>query len=267
MNTPEVIDQLGERLVGREGVIQAKRWLEDRDRRMVQSKRRLRGWHNRHAGKRCFILGNGPSLNRTDLSLLKDEFTFGVNRIYLKEGFSPSFYVCANELVVEQFAADIKRLPCPKFISWHSREKIDFTPDMAFMRTRHGLRSWFFTDVSQGCWEGSTVTMVCLQLAFHMGFSEVVLIGVDHSYAYQGNSHAEQQFVGDDPNHFDPTYFKGHRWHTPDLEGSELSYRVAKWVFEQSGRRVLDATIGGKLQIFPKVAYESLFDRPAAQAA
>ena len=29
--------------------------------------------------------------------------------------------------------------------------------------------------------------------------------------------------------------------------------------FEAAGRRILDATIGGKLTVFPKVHYEDLF--------
>ncbi len=36
---------------------------------------------NKYAGKRCFILGNGPSLKEQDLSLLKDEYVFTVNQI------------------------------------------------------------------------------------------------------------------------------------------------------------------------------------------
>lgn len=34
--------------------------------------------------KRCFIIGNGPSINNTDLTKLKSEITFGVNGIFLK---------------------------------------------------------------------------------------------------------------------------------------------------------------------------------------
>ena len=34
-------------------------------------------------GDRCVIIGNGPSLRSMDLSSLKDEVTFGMNRIYL----------------------------------------------------------------------------------------------------------------------------------------------------------------------------------------
>ncbi len=113
------------------------------------------------------------------------------------------------------------------------------------------------------------MTMVAIQLAYYMGFSEVYLVGVDHSYQFKGTPHAEQVSEGDDPNHFAANYFgKGFRWHLPDLEGSELAYRVAKHIFQTSGRRIFDATVGGKLEVFPKVAYPSLFEsRPKSIAA
>ena len=38
---------------------------------------------DQHRGKRCFILGNGPSLRHLDLGKLKNEITFGMNRFYL----------------------------------------------------------------------------------------------------------------------------------------------------------------------------------------
>jgi len=58
---------------------------------------------NMFDGKRCFILGTGPSLNTTDFSLLKDEFTIGVNLI-LKSGFIPD-YLCVSDgkLILENF--------------------------------------------------------------------------------------------------------------------------------------------------------------------
>lgn len=34
-----------------------------------------------HKGKRCFILGNGPSIAKLDFSLLGDEFVFTMNQI------------------------------------------------------------------------------------------------------------------------------------------------------------------------------------------
>lgn len=235
------------------------------------SMRRVARFRNRHAGGRCFILGNGPSLNRTDLSLLKNEITFGTNRIYMnfdKMGFDTTYYVAVNELVVEQCASDIEKLSMPKFLGWHCRDKIGFDSSTQFLHTRGGLRSWFFTDLTEGCWEGNTVTMVCLQLAYYMGFSEAILVGVDHSYQFSGKPHAAVTSDGDDPNHFNNQYFgRGFRWHLPDLEGSEMSYRVADFVYRQNGRRVLDATVGGQCPIFEKASYPSLFTTPAQEAA
>ena len=44
---------------------------------------RLAELKDKYQGQRAFIIGNGPSLKITDLSKLKEEFTFGLNRIYL----------------------------------------------------------------------------------------------------------------------------------------------------------------------------------------
>lgn len=45
--------------------------------------------------KRCFIIGNGPSINSQDLKLLKDEYTFVVNPFFEfkdYEAVHPKFY-------------------------------------------------------------------------------------------------------------------------------------------------------------------------------
>jgi hypothetical protein len=101
---------------------------------------------------------------------------------------------------------------------------------------------------------------VALQVAFYMGFQEAILIGVDHNFETKGKANTTIVSQGDDPNHFHPGYFgKGFRWQLPDLDMSEIGYQMAKEAFEKDGRKVLDATIGGKLKIFEKVDYNQLF--------
>jgi len=93
-----------------------------------------------------------------------------------------------------------------------------------------------------------------------MGFTRVILIGVDHSFASKGMPNTTVVSTGEDPNHFSGAYFgKGFRWLLPDLETSEIGYRMARRAYETAGRSVVDATIGGKLDIFPKVSYDNLF--------
>jgi len=86
-------------------------------------------------------------------------------------------------------------------------------------------------------------------------------VGVDHNFQTKGPANTTVTSSGDDPNHFSPNYFgKGFRWQLPDLEGSERAYHLARQTYEASGRRIVDATVGGKLTVFPKVEYTSLFN-------
>ena len=227
------------------------------------STRQLTELKDAQRGKRCFIIGNGPSLRQTDLSKLRNECTFGMNRIYLmfpELGFHTTYYVSVNHLVLRQCAQEILPLKMPKFLPWGSRRDLPGAgPDTIFLNTSCPGRG-FTTDVRRPLWVGATVTYVALQLAYHMGFEKAILIGVDHNFATKGPAGQAITSQGDDPNHFATNYFgKGFRWELPDLETSEIAYRMARDAFEKDKRQVLDATIGGKLTIFPKVDYNSLF--------
>jgi hypothetical protein len=231
----------------------------------------LGSYKDTHLGERCFIIGNGPSLKKTNLSRLKDEYTFGMNRIYLlfpKLAFTTTYFLSVNDLVIEQCAEDILSLQMPKFLSWRSRgfirtalgdSVLPTDPPLSFLYTTY-TGPKFAHDARHRLWEGATVTYVALQLAFHMGFKQVILIGVDHNFATKGKPNTTVVSLGDDPDHFDHKYFgKGFRWQLPDLETSERAYALAHENYIDVDREVLDATIGGKLSVFPKVDYDTLF--------
>ena len=240
-----------------------------------RSMAQLAALKDKYRGERCFIIGNGPSLRKTDVSHLQNEFTFGMNRVYLafeEWGFRTSFLVSVNDLVIEQCVDDFLALDMPRFFSWRSHKHfIDRLPPNlptaqpstpqppTFLYTTYDAPT-FARDARFRLWEGATVTYVCLQLAFHMGFEEAILIGVDHSFQTKGEANKTVVSQGDDPNHFAPHYFgKGFRWQLPDLDTSEQAYWLARRTWEAAGRRIVDATLGGKLTVFPKVDYESLF--------
>ncbi|MGZ6347276.1 MAG: 6-hydroxymethylpterin diphosphokinase MptE-like protein [Anaerolineales bacterium] len=231
--------------------------------RWAESRRALHKFRDLHKGQRCFIIGNGPSLRQTDLSFLKGEITFGLNRIYLmfpELGFKTTYLVSVNDLVLEQCAEEIKLLELPKFITWRARRWLLDDPRSIFVDTDYTGPENFSGDVSGRVFEGFTVTYVALQLAYYMGFQEVILVGVDHNFVTQGPANSAVVSNGDDPNHFSPNYFgKGFKWQLPDLDGSERAYHLANIAYDAAGRKVLDATIGGRLAVFPKIAYKSLF--------
>lgn len=259
--TPESLWRLASEV--RYGLGRAAQWPAARFNRLRrESIRQLAALKDVHPGQRCFIIGNGPSLKKTDLSCLKGEFTFGMNRFYLlfeELGFHTTYFLSINSLVIEQCAEDIRRLPMPRFVSWRSRGLIQPAGGLAFLHTTY-TGSKFATDARGRLWEGATVTYVALQLAYHMGFEQAILIGVDHSFVTQGKPNSTVVSQGDDQNHFSAGYFgKGFRWQLPDLETSERAYRMARRAYEQAGRQVLDATVDGKLTVFQKTDYSALF--------
>jgi hypothetical protein len=217
----------------------------------------LRG---RYAGRRCIVIGNGPSLNDIDLEPLKGEYTFGLNRIYLlteRLGFHVTFYVAIARYVLEQFTDDIRAVPGLKFLNWSYRRPFLDTPDAVFVETAPRLTP--DGNILRGYYAGAgTVTNFALQIAYFLGFSEVILIGVDHRYQQSGTPNRaviEQQA---DRNHFAPDYFgPGVIWQLPDLEAMEDGYRRVKALFERDSRLVVDATRGGMLTVFPKVEFQS----------
>jgi hypothetical protein len=236
-----------------------KKWT--RSIRGHSNKAMLEALRGRHWGKRCFVLGNGPSLNKLDLTLLRDEYVIGTNRIYLHEACKQwrRWYYCAvNPNVIGQFESEISSLDTLRFMAWEHRDKFHSSEDTVWLRTSNEPR--FSFDLSDGMWQGATVTYVAMQVAFHLGFTDVVLLGVDHHYDRAGQPNKLVRSGGDDPDHFAPGYFgNGCEWQLPDLEQSELAYRLARLAYEQEGRRIRDATVDGRLEVFPKTAYEDLF--------
>jgi len=228
---------------------------------------------NRHLGQRCVLVANGPSLNQMDLSFAKQEICIGMNKIFLgfdRFGFYPHYYVAINDKVIKQAVVEIQALSCVKFVKRTaatgllSQDALTHLVDTyAYRLDEQGLqRPGFSADIAQaGIYEGWTVTHAALQIAFFLGFTQVVIIGMDHRYQFEGNPNEARVLNGDDPNHFCSTYFGGGQtWDNPDLAHSEESYRLARREYEKVGREILDATVDGACDVFKKVDYRDIFD-------
>lgn len=224
---------------------------------------RLERYRDVHSGERAFIIANGPSLARMDLAPLRNELTFSMNRAYLlyeSWGFEPSYYVCINELVMEQFAPDIARLSMPRFLNSSRRSlfgSLQSDASVMYLRIALAFKDHFRGDVTRGITSGGTVTFACLQLAYFMGISEAVIIGMDHSFAEKGVPNTIQvRSSSIDESHCHPDYFpKGAQWQLPDLHRSEMAYVLARRAWERDGRQILDATEGGQCDVFEKTSF------------
>ena len=248
----------GLNLFGKEGIGQK---LEE-GKQYFQWKRKfapkLKQFKDKHKGEDCFIIGNGPSLKHMDLGLLADYHTFGQNKIFLifeKFDLNLSYLVSVNPFVIEQSKKEFEEMYCPVFISHTAGQGV--IDDKPHIHRLHTLNTWsFYEDIAEPICEGNTVTYVSMLIAFYMGFKRVFLIGVDHSFKQSGGSHEVQVYQGDDENHFHPDYFKGQKWQLADVYGSEVSYHMANYHYLKDDRQILDATVGGKLEVFPKIGFE-----------
>lgn len=222
-----------------------------------RSRQRIKAIKNSHLGEKAIIVCNGPSLLNVDFSKINDLYTFGLNKINLlfeKTDFRPNSIVAVNSFVLDQNADFYDNTNIHLFLSSYAK-KNKLILKSSGVDYLHLSGNNFAHDCSMSISEGHTVTYVAMQLAFHMGFSKVGLVGADHNFATKGPANKIVISGSEDPNHFDKAYFSGGmKWQLPDLIESEVSYLKAKKAYESEQRKIYNCTSGGDLEIFERVS-------------
>lgn len=246
-------------------------WLQSHFETTTYGKR-IASYKGKHAGQRCFIVANGPSLRAEDLDLLheRSEITFGMNRIYKlfeQTAWRPTYYVCEDELIAQSQQAEINAIATEaKFIPielkwWHGVSIDDACYFHLNYREDERYPLSFSTNIAHQMDCRGTVTFTCMQLAAYMGFSEIYLLGVDHNYQKTIDINGN---VIVDPNAKD--YFcEGYDTDIKDVVVHDMgsntrAYMDAKKYCDTTGRTTIyNATRGGKLEVFQRVEFDSLF--------
>lgn len=218
---------------------------------------------NRFAGEKAIIMCNGPSLLKVNFDLLLNAkvYTIGLNKINLlfdKTDFRPNAIVAVNPYVIEQNKDYYMNSSIPLYLDQKAarRFSISATKNRSLLFSSGGYPG-FSGDIRYSVCQGATVTFVAMQLAYFMGFKQVALVGCDHNFATKGPDHKLVSAENEDPNHFDPKYFAGGvPWQLPSIAESEVSYIRAKRFFEYDNRMIYNCTVGGKLEVFPRLTLE-----------
>ena len=228
---------------------------------------RIKAFKNRYKGKRCFIVGNGPSLNETDLELLMDEYTFATNKIYdifEKTNWRPSFYVCVDPIQLAENMEDIKNMPDTiKFISCRANLMDDNC--YRINDKRYYVINPYVDYKVEFSWEAdryitthSTVAYVAMQLAVYMGFDEIVLLGFDHNFKVMTDKN-NRMTVNEKviKNHF-----AGQRESDQnivfDANGANRDYEALKNAASTCNIKIINATRGGCLEVFQRKNLEEV---------
>lgn len=228
--------------------------------------------------KRVFLIGNGPSLNRTELYLLKNEYKICFNRInvlFERLNWYPNFYACIDKTVLSDNVDEIKYkiLPNVDYAFFPELHKYKFN---FFNRVRNFKNVfWLYYNFEEFGFnlpwisKSPTVATAALQILPYLGFTEIYLVGVDmnykiHSTAKQLENNEVESQDNDDPNHFDPRYFgKGRKYHQPTEEVMSNIFESIKRVKKnicKTDSAIYNATYGGRLELFERVEYKNLFN-------
>ena len=231
--------------------------------RLKRNRKVIEKYHNLFQGKRCFIIGNGPSLRVEDLEKLKGEITFGTHRIYKLFGntsWRPSFYFAQDYKMIKESFDSISAIPSKeKFIGMVSWNKYPYIRGATFanmiLKSFYPEPPEFSDDVSKEFYEGMTVTYMCLQFAVYMGFSEIYLLGVDHQYSIEMNPDGTMKKTEGVQDHFANDDICTN---VPQTYKSTLSYYAARKYADLHGVKIYNATRGGKLDAFEKIEFDKL---------
>lgn len=239
--------------------------------RITKEGRTLSKLKNIHQGRRCFIIGNGPSLRVDDLNILyrKGEISFAFNRIYHifeKTPWRPTFYISQDDKMLKGCKDNVERLEAKvKFIpiqfKWYNDMHMEGATYFNFVVNESAGKPSFSEDIAKVIFNSNTVVFSAIQIAVYMGIHEIYLIGVDHHF------HISQNAKGDivvDPmakDYFTDAYNEDkEELYIPNTDVSTLTYQSAQDYAIAHGIRIYNATRGGMLEVFPRVDFDTLFD-------
>lgn len=219
---------------------------------------------NIHCGKRCFILGNGPSLKHYDLKKLQREWVFACNWFILHKEcarFRHLYYVCADPFFWQGGAllSEIKKFllkhPLIEYFFEINRGGRTFMRDSAlrkralshFIAIDQQMPAWegnFHWDLTKPlCWTWTTLLDICLPVAIYMGFKKVYFIGFDNNYKISNESKVNDYFYC-----IEATPSVNIQHHSQQKLFREKQMRQTKVI--DSARTIADAINGSGVEVY-----------------
>jgi len=201
---------------------------------------------NKHRGQRAFIIGSGPSIKGMDLRPLKDEITICVNESYKALDFDPT-YSCIGDRVLypmikDRLAKMASKIVCSTGLNGlvgadYPGENLDAV--VPLNKQKNAYDDGFIWDMQQVYKAWNVVPEIVLPFVCWCGFDDVYLIGCDctnNGYFYTDSIREDgtQQVFDNAMNCYDS---------------------ISKMTLPT---RIHNATVGGKLEAFPRVEYGSI---------
>lgn len=242
--------------------------------------KKLNSFQNIGEGKICFVIGNGPSLNPEDLSVLHENNidSFAANRIYNtfnKTDWRPTYYFSEDEFVLEEILEklnsayinkELKNIFIPLHLNLNKNLKVKNAMyyKLLFSDLQNGKphSDFISDDMIRGIPCRGSVAITSAQAAMFMGYKEIYLIGVDHNFSIMTDKNGNiivdknvKDHYGDVKNADENT--KG----IFNIDAATQSFIDLKAYADKKGVKIFNATRGGKLEVFPRVNFDELFNK------
>ncbi len=153
---------------------------------------KLSDFYNLHAGETALLVGNGINLHETPPEWF-DYPSLGMNTCHLWEGdWVPTYYCAVDQRVMREFGDAIagkfkaipKFIPRPNLNKWRGENFYRFLHRPGEIATGAAAEDALTEDGIAY----RNVMHVAIQLAWHMGFTKMLMIGVQHK-PYKAQEH------------------------------------------------------------------------------
>lgn len=225
-----------------------------------------------HRGERCFLVGNGPSLTGEDLNLLQEEYTFGTNMVYKifdDTDWRPTFHCVSDTIYASKLGLELsQKVKAPLFTTERTYRRMKLKPvNTTYVHTLQSERYKVRGNIQAYCMVKATVLSLAAEIAFHMGFTEIYLIGVDCTNPHTKGGHFTENYTTKEVAETDINRIKT-RMNTKSLTTQQIGEHIIDRSMEvyslldeyarKHGIRIYNATRGGNLEIFPRVKLEEV---------
>lgn len=219
-------------------------------------------YKNAHKGERCFLIANGPSLTVEDLGLLKEEYSFGCNKIFYlfdQTEWRPTYYCILDIDYIDRYQDEIfAHIDMPIFtnnkvakrIKPKNKEGKTILYSQQIMYTK--FKAWPNLMSYTYATKQGTIMSYVMAVAIFMGFSEIYVLGMDNTSTIAGN-----HFVGYKEDKSLETYLnrriKENGWDSSHWKNqTELEMTEFKRYADKNEIQIYNVTRAGKLEVFPR---------------
>lgn len=215
---------------------------------------------NAYAGHSLFLVGSAPSLRNMDLRPLQenDRVFMTVNNAFrlFPSGRIP-MHAVSDAAFITMYAKDLAAAPIERgfyrteFQIMPACRQVLSAHQSVFIPFRRGgvLKRGFQTRLARGVGHDSTVLLFAAQIAFHLGFQNVFVMGCDLDYS-------EPQKYAYDMSPEDAKHEAEARVRRVRMEKANDEFAIAREAFEYAGRRIANCGLGGRLNALERVRYE-----------